>query len=136
MRLFLDDTVELDDLVKEIKKMSKIEERELFFEHIKKIYMQNPNFKVTPDTIYNELKLFNVQDGKQMRISNDNLIKIQARLSNYFRKREPAICFSKGPFLLLRIEMDMMIKLFMIKLILLLNYILLVIRRIYIMLLV
>ena len=78
--------------------MSKIEERELFFEHIKKIYMQNPNFKVTPDTIYNELKLFNVQDGKQMRISNDNLIKIQARLSNYFRKREPAICFSKGPF--------------------------------------
>lgn len=30
MRLFLDDTVELDDLVKEIKKMSKIEERELF----------------------------------------------------------------------------------------------------------
>ena len=78
--------------------MSKIEERDLFFEHIKKIYMQNPNFKVTPDTIYNELKLFNVQDGKQMRISNDNLIKIQARLSNYFRKREPAICFSKGPF--------------------------------------
>ena len=62
--------------------MSKIEERELFFEHIKKIYMQNPNFKVTPDTIYNELKLFNVQDGKQMRISNDNLIKIQVRLSN------------------------------------------------------
>lgn len=78
--------------------MSKSEERELFFEYIKKIYMQNPDFEVTPDTIYNELKLFNVQDGKQMRISNDNLIKIQARLSNYFRKREPAICFSKGPF--------------------------------------
>ena len=78
--------------------MSKIEERKLFFEHIKKIYMQNPDFEVTPDTIYNELSLFNVQDGKQMRISNDNLIKTQARLSNYFRKREPAICFSKGPF--------------------------------------
>ena len=98
--------------------------------------MQNPNFKVTPDTIYNELKLFNVQDGKQMRISNDNLIKIQARLSNYFRKESPLFVLAKDHFLLLRIEMDMMIKLFMIKLVLLLNYILLVIRRTYIMLLV
>lgn len=78
--------------------MSKIEERELFFEHIKKIYMQNPNFKVTPDTIYNELSLFNVQDGKQMRISNDNLINIQAQLSNDFRKKDKIKCFSNGYF--------------------------------------
>lgn len=78
--------------------MSKIEERELFFEHIKKIYMQNPNFKVTPDTIYYELSLFNVQDGKQMRISNDNLINIQARLSNDFRKKDKIKCFSNGYF--------------------------------------
>ena len=56
--------------------MSKIEERELFFEHIKKIYMQNPNFKVTPDTIYNELKLFNVQDGAP-RASNTDLAMFQ-----------------------------------------------------------
>ena len=78
--------------------MSKIEERELFFEHIKKIYMQNPNFEVTPDTIYNELSLFNVQDGKQMRISNDNLINIQAQLSNDFRKKDKIKCFSNGYF--------------------------------------
>lgn len=78
--------------------MSKSEERELFFEHIKKIYMQNPDFEVTPDTIYSELRLFNVQDGEQTRISDDNLINIQAQLSNDFRKREPATCFSDGYF--------------------------------------
>ena len=78
--------------------MSKSEERELFFEYIKKIYMQNPDFAVTPDTIYNELRLFNVQDGKRTKISNDNLINIQAQLSNDFRKREPATCFSDGYF--------------------------------------
>ena len=78
--------------------MSKIERRELFFEHIKKIYMQNPNFEVTPDTIYYELSLFNVQDGKQMRISNDNLINIQAQLSNDFRKKDKIKCFSNGYF--------------------------------------
>lgn len=78
--------------------MSKIEERELFFEHIKKIYMQNSNFEVTPDTIYYELSLFNVQDGKQMRISNDNLINIQAQLSNDFRKKDKIKCFSNGYF--------------------------------------
>ena len=58
--------------------------RELFFEHIKKIYMQNPDYEVTPDTIYNELKLFNVQDGNQMRISNDNLIKTHTIIINFF----------------------------------------------------
>ena len=78
--------------------MSKIEERELFFEHIKKIYMQNPDFEVTPDTIYYELSLFNVQDGKKMRISNDNLINIQAQLSNDFRKKDKIKCFSNGYF--------------------------------------
>ena len=78
--------------------MSKSEERELFFEHIKKIYMQNPDFEVTPDTIYNELKLFNVQDGEQKRISNDNLINIQAQLSNDFRKKDKIKCFSNGYF--------------------------------------
>ena len=78
--------------------MSKIEERELFFEHIKKIYMQNPDFEVTPDTIYNELSLFNVQNGKKMRISNDNLINIQAQLSNDFRKKDKIKCFSNGYF--------------------------------------
>ena len=78
--------------------MNKIEGRELFFEHIKKIYMQNPNFEVTPDTIYYELSLFNVQDGKQMRISNDNLINIQAQLSNDFRKKDKIKWFSNGYF--------------------------------------
>ena len=40
--------------------MSSSEERELFLEYLKKIYIQNPNFEITMDTIYNELRAFSV----------------------------------------------------------------------------
>lgn len=78
--------------------MSKSEERELFFEHIKKIYMQNPDFAVTPDTIYSELRLFNVQDGEQTRITPDSLLNIQYQLSRKFSGTKGHI-FSNGYFL-------------------------------------
>ena len=76
--------------------MSSSEERELFLEYLKKIYIQNPNFEITMDTIYNELRAFSVQDGVQTRIDRDNLIGIQARLSNNFAKKIK--CFSNGYF--------------------------------------
>ena len=76
--------------------MSSREERELFLEYIKKIYLQNPDFDVTFDTIYGELRAFNVQNGVQTRIDRDNLIGIQARLSNNFAKKIK--CFSNGYF--------------------------------------
>ncbi|MBQ8193276.1 MAG: hypothetical protein IJZ46_04330 [Bacilli bacterium] len=74
--------------------MTKSEERNIFLKYLSKIYMQNPNLEITSDTIYNELRKFNIEEGKQTRINNESLVGIQVKLNNRFAGK----CLSNGYF--------------------------------------
>lgn len=74
--------------------MTKSEERNIFLKYLVRIYIQNPNLPINSDTIYDELRKFNIEGNKQSRINNESLVGIQVKLNNKFMGN----CFSDGYF--------------------------------------
>lgn len=64
--------------------MNKIKDMDLFLSYLKEIYSTNPSLDVLSDTIYNELCLFYVSNGKRKRIKKENLLKVQVNLKDSF----------------------------------------------------
>ena len=65
--------------------MNRIKEQEIFFNYIKDIYLSNPELQINENTIYKELMLFYVNNGKKERINeNGLLLNVQQKLAKKF----------------------------------------------------
>lgn len=65
--------------------MTKKDKQTLFLNHIRDIYLSNPNLQISEDTIYKELMLFYEEKGIRKRInSNGLLLNVQQQLSKQF----------------------------------------------------
>lgn len=72
--------------------------QELFFNHIKQIFIQNPNIEIDSDTIYSELTVFNGKNNQNTRIDRESLVGIQVKMANYYRNNDSVNTFSNGYF--------------------------------------
>lgn len=65
--------------------MTKKDRQTLFLNHIRDIYLSNPNLQISEDTIYKELMVFYEEGGIRKRInSNGLLLNVQQQLSKQF----------------------------------------------------
>lgn len=65
--------------------MTRVEERELFLKYLVDIYLQNPTFPFSHDTVYNELTRFCVVNNEEYIIDRDSLVGVQVKLNNKYR---------------------------------------------------
>lgn len=59
--------------------------QELFFNHIKQIFLQNPYLSINHDTIYGELMVFNSDKNNVSRLYKQNIVSVQTSMSNRYR---------------------------------------------------
>ena len=73
--------------------------QEIFFEHIKQIFLQNPHLDINLDTIYGELMLFNVENNNISRIEQSSLVDTQVNMfAKYKRNKEAHTFISKNGY--------------------------------------
>lgn len=60
--------------------------QELFFNHIKQIFLQNPHLIINYDTIYGELKVFNTENKFISRIDEHSLVDTQVNMFNKYNR--------------------------------------------------
>lgn len=65
--------------------MTRSEERELFLRYLSDMYIQNPKFPFSVDTVYNELSRFCVCNREQYFVDNESLVGVQVKLNNRYR---------------------------------------------------
>ena len=70
--------------------------QELFFNHIKQLFLQNSNLDITPDIIYGELSIFNIEKDKIVRLNSESLVGIQVSMANKYRNNKSVNTFSNG----------------------------------------
>lgn len=59
--------------------------QELFFNHIKQIFLENPYLSIDYDVIYGELMIFNSSDNNLLRIDRQNIVGVQTAMANRYR---------------------------------------------------
>ena len=72
--------------------------QELFFNHIKQLFIQNPTININSDVIYSELTVFNSKNKQNVRINRESLVGIQVKMANYYRDDNSVNTFSNGYF--------------------------------------
>lgn len=59
--------------------------QELFFNHIKQIFLENPHLSIDYDVIYGELMVFNSNNNKIYRLDRRNIVSVQTAMANRYR---------------------------------------------------
>lgn len=59
--------------------------QELFFNHIKQIFLENPYLSIDYDTIYSELMIFNAKRNNLHRLDRKNMVSVQTAMANRYR---------------------------------------------------
>lgn len=68
---------------------------DMLLKYLASIYIQNPNFPINENTIYEEIELFNVDNNCQYRINKTNLVPIQLGVARFFQNN----CWSDDYYL-------------------------------------
>ena len=59
--------------------------QELFFNHIKQIFLENPHLSIDYDLIYGELTIFNANRNNLYRLDRQNIVSVQTAMANRYR---------------------------------------------------
>lgn len=82
--------------------MNTIDKRNIFLNHLSKIYKQNPNLPIYSDTIYYELIRFKANDeNKYQNVKETNLLGVQVKLNNHLKNNPSLEIFSNGYYLII-----------------------------------